>query len=78
MPLTGDVSLVHHGILFLDELPEFKRHVLDVLQQPLEMSITRIQSRAHCRPYGIGPGGGPSQGRDQFAHPMQCTPRSLA
>jgi len=62
MPLTGDVSLANHGILFLDELPEFKRHTLEVLRQPIEKSITRIQSRAHRRPHGIGHGGGPSQG----------------
>jgi magnesium chelatase family protein len=62
MPLTGDVSLVHDGVLLLDKLSEFKRHVLEVLRQPLEMSTTRIQSRAHRRPLGIGHGGGPSQG----------------
>ena len=42
VPMPGEVSLAHHGVVCLDELPKCRRHGLEVLRQPLEESLMYV------------------------------------
>ena len=83
MPRPGEVSLAHNGVLFLDELPEFKKNVLEVLRQPLEegrvtiaraaQSVTfpsRMMLVAAMNPCPCGHAGNPG-------HPCACDPAQV-
>lgn len=54
MPKPGEVSLSHHGVLFLDELPEFKKDILEMLRQPMEDNQVTISRASTAISYPAG------------------------
>lgn len=50
-PRPGELSLAHHGVLFLDELPEFRRDALEALREPLEEGVVRVTRASGSRSF---------------------------
>jgi magnesium chelatase family protein len=80
-PKPGEITLAHHGVLFMDEFPEFERRSIDALRQPLEdrvISISRIQSTAEFPAdfiliAALNPYRGSEDGTTNLARAMQET-----
>jgi magnesium chelatase family protein len=84
IPRPGEVSLAHHGVLFLDEMLEFSRHVLEVLRQPLEEGRVTVARAARTSVFparfmligAMNPC--PCGFSGDFTRECRCTPQLLA
>ena len=83
-PRPGEITLAHRGILFLDELPEYSRHVLEVMRQPLESGRVTISRAARQAEYpaafqlvaAMNPC--PCGNSGHYANACRCTPELVA